>query len=59
MISIVEINEQLGTILYSTRDYKNNVVYVVVYGLQSVTFSELEKAIQELNACKEHALSLQ
>ena len=56
---IIEIYEQLGTLLYSALNYKYKTVYCVVYGLQHVQCDNLEMAYGELQECKEHAIQCQ
>jgi len=55
-MKIIEINENLSTIFYSSLDYKYKPVFVVVYGLSSKQFEDEIEAYKYLDECKCHAL---
>ncbi len=51
-----EINEELGTMLYSALNSHHDSVYVVVYGLQVTQHGDIVNAYAELEQCKTHSL---
>ncbi len=56
LMIVHEVNEELGTILYSALNSHGDSVYVVVYGLQVTQHNDIVDAYAELEQCKTHAL---
>lgn len=55
MNKIIE-SEVFDIILTEHKDYKNDSIYRLCYGLQVETFDCLRKAVNRFNGCLDHAL---
>lgn len=52
---IITMNESLGIIWYSARDYKLDTIHVVIYGLQRSEFLSRHEAQTYFDDCLTHA----
>lgn len=54
-MKIIAMNEALGLIWYTAKDYKQHDVHVVIYGLSRTEWFSREQAQDEFNRCLNHA----
>ena len=56
-MKIIVMNEDLGIIWYTSKDYKQNDVHVVIYGLSRTEWVSREQAQLQFNKCLHHAFN--
>jgi len=49
-------SERLNVYLKQDQDYKNDLIYTVIYGLQVKQFNNLGDAISNYNDCLDHSI---
>ena len=52
---IIIESKHFDVIVKSDFDYKRNVIYTVIYGLQVPKFSSLDNALSEFDNCVGHS----
>lgn len=58
-MKIIAMNEELGVIWYTARDYKQVTKHVIIYGLSRTEWESREQAQDEFNRCMNHAFDCQ
>ncbi|QUE30079.1 hypothetical protein [Enterobacter phage IME278] len=58
-MKIIAMNEALGLIWYTAKDYKNSTKHVIIYGLSKTEWDSREEAQDEFNICLNHAFNCQ
>lgn len=58
-MKIIAMNEALGLIWYTAKDYKNRTKHVIIYGLSKTEWDSREEAQDEFNICLNHAFNYQ
>ena len=53
-MKIITMSEEMGLIYYTVKDYKQDDVFVVVYGLQIKKFYDREQSQKEFRNCLDH-----
>lgn len=58
-MKIIAMNEALGLIWYTAKDYKYRTKHVIIYGLSKTEWDSREEAQDEFNKCLSHAFACQ
>ena len=58
-MKIIAMNEEMGLIWYTAKDYKNRTKHVIIYGLSKTEWDSREAAQDEFNICLNHAFNSQ
>lgn len=58
-MKIIAMNEELGVIWYTAKDYKYRTKHVIIYGLSKTEWDSREQAQDEFNKCLGHAFACQ
>lgn len=48
-MKIIAMNEELGVIWYTAKDYKNRTKHVIIYGLSKTEWDSREEAQYDFN----------
>lgn len=53
-MKIITISEEIGLVWYTAKNYKNEEIHVVIYGLQITQFTTRGEAQKEYQNCLNH-----